>query len=152
MAKILDFGTDGEGISGADWLQSCNEPDMPEGCNLIKVWVKPGVPIPVPDETYDMIHCKDSLNCNDVATGWRWIFSEFKRILKVGGLIVIQDCMSVEDGDEDFSLVEKEADLIKKVFEESFPWQKGWCCIARVTPQYGGEVATTAYVRKEYVL
>jgi ubiquinone/menaquinone biosynthesis C-methylase UbiE len=52
--------------------------------------IKPGTPIPVPDNTYDFINLSHAIDFNE-REDWPWLFDEFKRVLKKDGVMVITE-------------------------------------------------------------
>lgn len=119
MTKVLDFGSDGEGLPFADWVESPsregNDPtETPFGHKWLNVWVKEGSPIPAPDFEYSIIHAKYSM-CWNSLQDWRFIYSEFKRLLARGGMIVITDLLENNEVNGYVSVEE-----VKKVFNECF--------------------------------
>jgi SAM-dependent methyltransferase len=92
-ARILDFGTESFGMSGADWVEESTEfvtGGHPQGLNIFAMRIKPGTPIPVPDNTYDFINLSHAIDFNE-REDWPWLFDEFKRVLKKDGVMVITE-------------------------------------------------------------
>lgn len=155
MADVLDFGTDGEGLPCADWVDSGDGSISitPYGKKEFLTHVKEGSPIPVPDKSYDIINTRYSMCWNCPRDQWGFIFSEFKRVLRDGGMIVcLESCSTQWDDYND--TVEKLDALIKDAFKKSFPSPE-WACILHTTldvgafgagEEDGGEVGLTAYI------
>jgi SAM-dependent methyltransferase len=128
--KGLDFGAEGEGVSGCDWIDQLSKDGghhetTPDGHMYFDCWVKPGTPIPVSDATYNVIHAKFSM-CWNFNEGWDWILKEFKRVLKPGGMIVITDVLSIQSEIPEGMTSFKNASEVKAFMQERFDHPSGY--------------------------
>lgn len=120
--RILDFGVEDNGMSGADWLDEgedvLSDSYRDQHTQYFNVWVEKGKPVPVPDNYYHVVNFKHSWAWNSKESQ-EYIISELRRVVAPRGMVVIVDTFSLGGGE--FLIPEEYSEWLIEQFGEE--WQ-----------------------------